>query len=204
VATTSTSEVVAANPIGRIAEIREIDRFLDRVSVGLAAMVLYGEPGIGKTRLWRHCLRLAASHGWLMLVARQRQADATTDFGGLADLLGDLPDGAFAVLPRLQRDAIDVALLRAAPSDPGRESLVVAVDDRVLAAGVLSLVRSLARETPVLIAIDDAQWLDPATTRILAFAVRRLERDRLGVVVTVRDPGVGAASRPDGSARRSR
>ena len=203
-ATTSTSEVVAANPIGRIAEIREIDRFLDRVSVGLAAMVLYGEPGIGKTRLWRHCLRLAASHGWLMLVARQRQADATTDFGGLADLLGDLPDGAFAVLPRLQRDAIDVALLRAAPSDPGRESLVVAVDDRVLAAGVLSLVRSLARETPVLIAIDDAQWLDPATTRILAFAVRRLERDRLGVVVTVRDPGVGAASRPDGSARRSR
>ena len=192
-ASSSASKSLPASTIGRVREIHEIERFLDQVSVGLAGMVLSGEPGIGKTQLWRHGVRRAETSGLLTLVARQREVDATTQLGGLADLLGEVPNGGFARLPALQRTAIDIALLRAAPADPGRGASSTAMDERILAAGLLSLIRSLARDAPVLVAIDDLQWLDPATARLLGFVARRLERDRVGFLLTIRLATAGAA-----------
>ena len=71
--------------------------------------------------------------------------------------------------------------------------VVGSVDERVLAAAVLSLLRVLAREMPVLVAVDDLQWLDPRSARLLGFSGRRLERDRVGFVATIRlDDPAGA------------
>lgn len=170
-----------------MAEIREIDRFLARASVGLAGLILEGAPGIGKTRLWRYGLSLAERRGLRTLVARPAAADAAFEFGGLTDLFSDVPKEAFAALPRLQRVALEIALLRA-DVDIGHDGgpLAEGVDERVLAAAVLSLLRLLAREAPLVVAVDDLQWLDQRSARLLGFAGRRLERDHVGFVLTLR------------------
>jgi hypothetical protein len=86
-----------------------------------------------------------------------------------------------SVLPGPQRRAIEVALLREEPDHAGG-----AVDLRAVAAGVRSLIVAMAVERPVLIAVDDVQWLDPASASILEFVVRRLGHERVGLVATRR------------------
>lgn len=168
-------------------EIREIDRFLTRASPGLAGLILEGVPGIGKTRLWRHGLRLAETRGLRTLVARPAAADAAFEFGGLTDLFSDVREEALAALPRLQRDALEIAFLRA-DADSGRASVPLdeVVDERVLAAAVLSLLRLLSREAPLIVAVDDVQWLDQRSARLLGFAARRLELADVGFLLTCR------------------
>ncbi|OGO52498.1 MAG: hypothetical protein A2Z32_01925 [Chloroflexi bacterium RBG_16_69_14] len=183
----------SAAPIGRLTEIGEIDRFLARVSIGFAGLLLEGAPGIGKTRLWRHALTLAERRGFLTLVARPAVADRTFEFGGLTDLFRDVPEEAFAGLPRLQREALEITLLREDAND-GRVGRPVAelIDERVIAAAVLSLLRMLARTTPLVVAVDDLQWLDQRSARLLSFVARRLERDHVGILVTIRVGDAGA------------
>src|SRR4029079_5960926 len=95
-------------------------RFLDAVSAGsVRSLALTGHAGIGKTTLWREAVRLAADSGFTVLTARPTQAETQLSFSGLADLLRPLPDEAFAALPDVQRDALEVALLRRAASEPG-------------------------------------------------------------------------------------
>ncbi|GEM_PF-108461 len=168
----------APAPAGREAETAEIEAMLGDVTRGLTALTLTGAPGIGKTTLWREGLRRAAGRGYRVLAARPSQAERALSFAGLADLLEQLPAGAIESLAPVQRRAIEVALLRAeaGPGPPGRAAH----------AAMLSLVRQLAGVGPVLIAVDDAQWLDDATAEILAFALRRLERLPVGVLSTVR------------------
>ncbi len=153
----------------------------------MAALILLGSPGIGKTRLWRHGLMLAEQRGIQTHIARPAAPDASFEFGGLADLLRDVPNEAFATLPRIQRDALEIAMLRAKASvarDGGPADDVV--DGQVLAAGLLSLVRLLARKTSILIAVDDLQWLDLPTARLLGFVCRRLDRDHVAVLLAIR------------------
>jgi DNA-binding CsgD family transcriptional regulator len=177
-------------PIGRVAEIREIGAFLARSSVGLAGLLLVGAPGIGKTRLWRYGLKLAEQRGMQTLTARPAAADATFEFGGLADLLSDIHDEAIAALPRVQRDALEIALLRAAGAADGKRA-ARAVDEQVLAAGLLSLLRLLARERPIVVAGDDLQWRELPSARLRGLVVRRLERDRVAVLLAIRAEGAG-------------
>jgi DNA-binding CsgD family transcriptional regulator len=173
-----------------MAEIREIERFLDRASIGFAGLILEGVPGIGKTRLWRHALSQAEGRGYRTIIARPAVADRAFEFGGLTDLFRDLPDATLAALPRLQREALDIALLRAdAADEPDRGQGREPVDERVVAAAVLSVLRLLAREWPLVVGVDDLQWLDQRSARLLGFAGRRLDRDQVGFAVTVRLPG---------------
>src|SRR3954447_23195475 len=151
-----------------------------------AALALEGEAGIGKTTLLREARRRAESAGSRGLACRPSAAEAKFSFSGLADLLSPVGDETFAALPDPQRDALQVALLRASPKQ--RPPLAQAV-----AAGFLGLIRDLARERPLLLAIDDVQWLDAPSLGALAFAARRLELENVGLLYSLRAPSADTA-----------
>jgi DNA-binding NarL/FixJ family response regulator len=165
-------------PVGRGTELERVDSFLDAARVGLRVLAIAGPAGIGKTTLWREGVDRAARQGWTVLTARPSGAEATLSYAALADLLDGVADAVYDELPDVQRRALDVALLR---EDTGTESL----DGHVVAAALLSVLR-IASAEPVLVAVDDAQWLDRATAAALEYAVRRLEDRPVGVLVAVR------------------
>jgi DNA-binding CsgD family transcriptional regulator/tetratricopeptide (TPR) repeat protein len=169
----------ATGPIGRDAELAEVDAFLAAAAHGFVALGIGGAPGIGKTTLWRAGLHGAMERGMRVLSSRPDAAEAKLSFAGLADLLGSLDDKELERLPDPQRAALRVALLRVAPS--GRPP-----DPRTIATGVLSLIRALAGSQPILFAIDDAPWLDRSSRSALAFVMRRLDEERVGLLFTSR------------------
>ena len=165
--------------IGREHELRGIEGFLIGAGASLCALLMEGEAGIGKSTVFRAALELAQARDLAVLSCRPVQSEATYSFAALGDLLQPVPKEAWDALPPPQHRALEVALLRA---DPGERP----VDQRAVAAGVHSLVSHLASKRPVLLAVDDVQWLDAATAAALAFTVRRSERERIGVLATRR------------------
>lgn len=165
--------------VGRQAELAEVDAFLTELRSASCALALEGEPGIGKTTIWQQAVERAARAGGLVLTCRPAAAEAKLSFSGLSDMLAAVDPGAFAALPDLQRNALEVALLRCAPESP-------TLDPRLVGTALLSLVRRLAGRSPVLLAVDDAQWLDAPTSSVLAFAARRLDREPVGVLCAFR------------------
>ncbi len=163
--------------VGRDEELAAADRFLDMALGGPGALVLEGEPGIGKTTVWREAIRRARERGYRVLSTQPAQAEKSLSFAGLGDLLAGLPEAAFDRIPGPQRAALEIALLRRAPTGPSLER-------RVVAAAFLSLLRAV--DGPLVVAVDDVQWLDQPTALALAFAVRRLEREQVGLLVSVR------------------
>jgi DNA-binding CsgD family transcriptional regulator len=178
---------VSEEIVGRAAELAAVDRCLADAAQSSAALVLEGEAGIGKTTIWRAAVDAAHARGWLVLASRPARSEQALTLGALSDVFGGLPDDALAVLPEPQRHALEVALLRAEPS--GRLP-----DQRALSVAAAGLLRSLALDhRPVLLAIDDAQWLDESSAVVLAYAVRRLADRPLRLVVSVRT-GLGSAA----------
>ena len=145
-----------------------VERLLDCGLEQYSALLLSGEAGIGKTTVWQEAVRLGEEAGYRVLRCRPGQAEARLGFAALADLLSPVGDDAFSALPEPQRDALDAALLRAAPRAAGSAS-------RAVAAGLLSVLRGITQESPVLVAIDDVQWLDRPSESALTFALRRLD-----------------------------
>jgi DNA-binding CsgD family transcriptional regulator len=162
--------------VGREAELTQIEAF---VADGRPqALALVGEPGIGKTTLWQEALAAARAGGATALVARPAQSEAQLSFGGLADLLSEVPPELLNQLPAPQRAAVDAALLRAeSKRSPNR---------RVVATAFLSIVRLLAAEAPVVVAVDDLQWLDAPSAAVVEFAARRLADAPVQLLVSVR------------------
>jgi hypothetical protein len=117
-----------STPLGRDDELDVIDRFLERAWDRFGSLVVEGEPGIGKTTLWREGIRRATAAGFLVLSSRPAEAEAKLSYSGLGDVLERLPEHAFAGLPVVQREALDVALLRV---PTGAEN----VEPRAVAAG---------------------------------------------------------------------
>ena len=166
--------------IGRNAELGEVDAFMQRTAVDLCALSITGPAGIGKTTIWNEAVRRATEHGYQVLLARPTEAEAEYSFAGLTDLMADVPEESFAVLPGVQRQALDIALLRASPTS-------TASPPRAVATALQSLLAAMTEQgVPALVAVDDAQWLDVATSEVLSFAVRRLERRPIGVLTSVR------------------
>ena len=154
--------------VGREHELATVEKLLDCGLEQYSALLLSGEAGIGKTTVWQEAVRLGEEAGFRVLRCRPGQAEAKLGFAALADLLSSLDEDAFAALPEPQRDAVDAALLRAAPRAGGSAS-------RAVAAGLLSVLRGITQESPVLVAIDDVQWLDRPSEGAIAFALRRLD-----------------------------
>ena len=165
--------------VGRQAELASLDEFLTRVAIGPCALFLEGEAGIGKTRVWREGVERARRHGARILSSQPSGSEVRLSFAGLADLLDEVVADALPELPPPQRRALEIALLLEDPKG-------VSPDDRAVAAAFLGCVRVLADAGPVLIAVDDIQWLDPASGRVLEFACRRLEAEPVGVLAAVR------------------
>ncbi len=152
--------------VGRDEQLQALGALLEG-SRPVGCLVLVGDAGIGKTTVWEAGLRLTGARGCRVLSTRASQAEAGLPFAALADLVeGVAPDAATA-LPGPQRHALDVATRRA---DPGG----VAPDPLAISAGFLNLLRAAAESGPLLVAIDDVQWLDPSSAGSLLFAARRV------------------------------
>src|SRR5438067_172617 len=151
--------------VGRESELAIAGGFLDAARQRSCALVVEGEAGIGKTAVWGAVVAQALAQGHRVLRCQAEQAEARLSFVGLGDLLGDIPRKALQSLPGPQRDALEVALLR----EPARGRRP---DPRTVSVALKSLLAHLARRGPVLIAVDDLQWLDAPTARALAFAAR--------------------------------
>lgn len=157
----------------------EIDAFVDRLLVGPEVLVLHGEAGIGKTTLWREAVRAADRAGCLVLLSRPTEVEGQLTYSGLTDLFAPVDDSLLDCLPAPQRRALGAALLREDP--PAQRS-----DPRAVVAAAVALLRRLVLESPVVVAVDDVQWLDSASFRVLESAVRRLRSEHLGVAVCER------------------
>ncbi len=187
--------------VGRGIESRAVEDFLRRVRSGPAGLAITGEPGIGKTTVWSTTVNEARQQGFRVSSARAAEAESVLAYATVADLVDGLFEGAASTvldeLPTVQRIAIDRVLLSGSGDGP-------VTDQRMAAAAFTAIVESLAVAHPVLLAIDDVQWLDSSSRAVIAFAVRRL-KGRVGVLVTERTEGRGAdasswlqLSRPDG------
>ena len=143
------------------------------------ALVLEGEAGIGKTTLLREAVAAASGAGASVLMAWPAPAEAELAFSGLGDLLADALDEVVPELPEPQAKALEIALLR-------RQAGGRPVDAHTVSAGVLSALRTLAERNPVVVAVDDVQWLDRGTAAALAFAFRRLSSGRVRLVASLR------------------
>jgi DNA-binding CsgD family transcriptional regulator len=172
--------------IGRTAELQRVDAFLGAMAGGPAALILVGEAGIGKTTIWREAVARARRE-FMVLESQPSEQEQKLSFAGLGDLLRDLGEDVWAGLPPPQRYALDVALVVEEPGPGGP-------DRRTVAAGLLTLVCRAAEIGPVLVAVDDGQWLDLPTTRALAFALRRLRHEPVGLLLSVRSGPGGAAA----------
>jgi DNA-binding CsgD family transcriptional regulator len=153
--------------VGRERERARLEAFVVDVPHGARGLVISGEPGIGKTALWAYAVHRSRDAGMRVLVARPAEEEMPQAGLGLVDLFEHVGPAA-AVF-----DAADDPFAR------GR--------------AVLETLRGLAEATPLIVAVDDVQWLDSISARALRFALRRLDAEPVGLVATVR-----AGSRADG------
>lgn len=167
--------------VGRDAELGRLDRLIGALDGGPAAAVLCGGAGIGKTALWQVAAARAGATGVRVLRSRCAEVEMPIAFGALADLFGAAVGEVESALPAPQ--------LRALTGAFGRTQLEEPADWLVLASAVLATVAALTQAGRLLIAIDDVQWLDPGSRRVLAWAFRRAGTARAGLLMTVRDDG---------------
>jgi predicted ATPase len=161
--------------------------FLDGVSSGAdsRSLVLEGEAGIGKTMLWQAALDGARARGLRVLECAPGNEETQLSFSALSDLLAGVVGEVAGTVPPPQRRALEVALLLAGPDGE-------APDQQIVGAATLSTLRALARIRPMLLAIDDVQWLDAPSAACLAYAARRLAADAVSVLATHRlEPKAG-------------
>jgi DNA-binding CsgD family transcriptional regulator/tetratricopeptide (TPR) repeat protein len=176
--------------VGRDAEVAEISAFLSATAETPAALAIAGSPGIGKTMLWRHMIRTAARSS-RVLSCQPAPAEVPLAFSALDDLFGAVAAGVLPALPGPRRQAVEVALFRdmSASSSGARR---VTGDHaypgrRALPRAILDMLQFLSRDAPLVLAVDDAQWLDRPTAAVLEFCFRRLQREALLILLTFRD-----------------
>jgi DNA-binding NarL/FixJ family response regulator len=154
---------------------------LDVLSNGGQALVWAGDAGIGKTQLWHATVNSARERGMTVLTSTSSSAEAQLAFTTIGDLFESVVADVLPELPPLQKEALESALLI-------REPLGTPLDGRTLGVALVAVMRSLAAEHPVLLAVDDAQWIDASSAHVLSFMLRRLSDAAVGLLATVRGP----------------
>jgi DNA-binding CsgD family transcriptional regulator len=173
--------------VGREAEQARLNDLLESVRAGPVVCLLEGMSGIGKSALWRESLESARERGYEVLESAPSEPDAVISFAGLGDLFERIPERVFDSLPEVQARALKAALYLSELTDGSQ-------DLEVVPRAILRVLRELSGAGPVLLAIDDEQWLDPATARVLAFALARLRDEPIGVLIARRSDAEGALS----------
>jgi DNA-binding CsgD family transcriptional regulator len=181
---------MAAELVGRSEELRGALAGLEDLP---AAVVLEGEPGIGKTSIWRAALEALEAGDVRVLSARPAEAESQLSYLGLADVLDPVLEDVLSTLPSPQRHALEVALRRAEPEGGP-------ADQAAIALAVLGALRAIANSSPVIVAVDDVQWLDAASLFALRFAAGRLRQEPVGFLFALRRELAGRA--PLGIERR--
>jgi DNA-binding CsgD family transcriptional regulator len=171
---------------GREEELRTLERLLEAVRAGESrALVLRGEPGIGKSALLEHAVEAAPA----FRVARAAGVESEMElaFAALQQLCAPMLD-LLDHLPAPQRDALGVAFGLHAGDPPDRFLVGLAA---------LSLFSEVADEQPLLCVIDDSQWLDRASAQALAFVARRLLAESVAMVFGTREPSDELSGLPE-------
>jgi DNA-binding CsgD family transcriptional regulator len=170
---------MASGIVGRDEELAWLRQFVGSVTVGPSTAVLEGDVGVGKTTLWLEGVAEAETSGFCVLDARPGPAEGTLSFSTLGDLLDPVLEEALVSLPSPQRNALARALLlEEAPGPPP--------DPHAVGVATLNSLRALADSSPLVVAIDDVQWLDAASAAALAYAARRLRAEPVGLLVARR------------------
>ena len=165
--------------MGREPELAVLQRFLDSIPSAPSALLLSGDPGIGKTTVWKEGLADALLRDYRILSCGPIEAETRLSYAALGDLLEPILEEALPSLPEPQRLALEVALLRS-PSSGAR------ADQRAVSLAVLGCLRSVASTSPVVVAVDDIQWMDLPSARVLQFVVRRLKDEQIGLITAAR------------------
>ncbi|MEU1919391.1 AAA family ATPase [Streptomyces albogriseolus] len=168
---------------GRSTELAALDELTAGAREGRSgALVLRGEAGIGKTALLDRTAQSASASGMRVLRVTGVEPEADLAFGGLVQLLWPVQDRLDG-LPEPQADALRAVLGATRP--PTRDRFLTGL-------AVLTLLADLAEQGPLLCLVDDAQWLDQATSDALLFAARRLAAEQVAMVFATRDEGFAA------------
>ena len=165
--------------VGRDAELASLRGFVSSIPAGAVVLPLEGDAGVGKSTLWAAGLEDAAERGFRVLAARPAESEMALSFSGIGDLLDPVLDEALAPLSAAQNRALSRALVLGDDEGPPP-------DPHAIGLALLNALRVLADELPVVVAIDDVQWLDPASASGLAYAGRRLRSERVGVLLSRR------------------
>lgn len=174
----SAAASTAAGPLlGRSAEVELLSALLDGIGASGGALVLRGEPGIGKSRLLVEAARLASDREITVLRTTGVQSEAHLAFAGLHQLVRSVRARAVHVCAAAG-SALDAAFGLAADAPPEYFAIAMAA---------LDLLSDLAADAPLLIAVDDAHRLDRPSADVLAFVARRIESDPIVVLIATRD-----------------
>jgi DNA-binding CsgD family transcriptional regulator len=182
--------VSALTLVGREHELALIEDRLVQAGDQGGALVVRGEPGVGKSSLLEVARRTASDRGLATLMTAGFQSEAHVAFAGLHRLLRPVL-GSLARLPAPQRAAIQAAFGLQDEAAP---------DLFLIALAALDLLSEMAAATPLLLVIDDAQLLDVATCNVLMFVARRLEFEPIVMLLAVRDgsaPWIEQAGLPE-------
>jgi DNA-binding CsgD family transcriptional regulator len=161
---------------GRDCELALVAAFLDRARTAGAALLLSGEVGAGKTALLHAAAGTAMAAGTRVLRAGGAEFEAGLSFSALNQVLLPLR-GEFAELGPAHHDALNVAL----GLDDGPAS-----DRLTVSNAALELLVQSAAARPVLVVLDDLQWLDRASAAVLGFVARRLGGSHVGLLAASR------------------
>ncbi|HEY1488213.1 MAG TPA: LuxR C-terminal-related transcriptional regulator [Micromonosporaceae bacterium] len=171
--------VPSASVVGREHELDVARQFVADITAGPAALAFEGIAGIGKTAIWAAAVLQARAGGLAVRVSRCGESDAAWAFAGLGDLFDGLDPAILSMLPEVQRRALTSALLLADGAD-------AAPAHRTVGVAVLGVLRLLSDAGPLLLAVDDIQWLDPSSRQVLSFALRRLADEPVRLLASCR------------------
>ena len=164
--------------VGRDEELAAVAAVLERAADEAVACVIEGEIGVGKTTVWTSALLAAAERGYRVVSARPAEAETAFAFAAVADLLREDMDTVLPALPPPQRRALETALLV--------EESTGAPEAHTVSVAVLAAILELAAERPLLVAVDDVQWLDSPSRAVLEFVSRRLRANAVALLLAER------------------
>lgn len=173
----SASGPADAGPLGRAQEYAALTAFLGEAAAGGGALLVTGAPGIGKTALLESAARSAAADGTRVLWASGAEFETSLAYAGLHQLMLATAD-ALEQLPPTARSALATALgLERGP----------APDRLTMATAVVTWLQHLSRSGPLVLVVDDLQWVDRASTGMLNLVARRLHGTRAALLLAQRD-----------------
>src|SRR5262245_23732658 len=163
--------------IGRDLEIATLDGLVRHARTSGSALLVKGEPGVGKSALLTAARHRAERQGMQVWAASGTRSEAGVPFAGLHQIIRPLLDRAHGAAHQRGEELI---------ASFGREPST-ACDIFTIAVATLEVLADVAKQQPLLIVVDDGHWLDSETAAVFGFVARRLGPEQLALVLAVRD-----------------